>query len=253
MHIDWWTLGIQAINLLILVWILARFFYRPVAEIIEKRRMAATKQLEEATKARAAVEAREVAIQATRAGFAAEREGLLANARRQSESERDELLKQANAAIAKRRADNETLLMQAKREMEQEVVERASAIAVTIAQKMLEKVPPTGSAGPFLNALLERLPSMSARSRQLLIEAAGSRGLDLVTSAPLDETQRASCQGAIEQSLGVRAKLAFRSDPSLIAGVELRCDELIIKNNWRDDLSQILEQIRSHGGQRQVS
>jgi F-type H+-transporting ATPase subunit b len=37
MTIDWWTLGIQAVNVIILVWLLARFFWRPVAAMIEQR------------------------------------------------------------------------------------------------------------------------------------------------------------------------------------------------------------------------
>ena len=34
MTIDWWTLGIQAVNVVILVWLLGRFFWRPVAAMI---------------------------------------------------------------------------------------------------------------------------------------------------------------------------------------------------------------------------
>ena len=38
MTIDWWTLGIQTVNVVILVWLLGRFFWRPVAAMIEQRR-----------------------------------------------------------------------------------------------------------------------------------------------------------------------------------------------------------------------
>ena len=41
MTIDWWTLGLQTVNVLILVWLLGRFFWRPVAAMIEQRRAAA--------------------------------------------------------------------------------------------------------------------------------------------------------------------------------------------------------------------
>ena len=41
MTIDWWTLGLQTINVLILIWILARFLFRPVAKIIAAERAAA--------------------------------------------------------------------------------------------------------------------------------------------------------------------------------------------------------------------
>ena len=37
MHIDLWTLGLQTINVLVLVWLLARFLFRPVAAIVVQR------------------------------------------------------------------------------------------------------------------------------------------------------------------------------------------------------------------------
>jgi F-type H+-transporting ATPase subunit b len=41
MKIDWWTLGLQTINILVLVWILSRFLFRPVSDMIAARQAAA--------------------------------------------------------------------------------------------------------------------------------------------------------------------------------------------------------------------
>ena len=41
MRIDWWTLALQTVNVLILIWILSRFLFRPIMAIIEERRAAA--------------------------------------------------------------------------------------------------------------------------------------------------------------------------------------------------------------------
>ena len=41
MHFDPWTLALQTINVLVLVWLLAHFLFRPVAGIIAARRAAA--------------------------------------------------------------------------------------------------------------------------------------------------------------------------------------------------------------------
>ena len=55
MTIDWWTLGIQTVNVAILVWLLQRFFWRPVAAMIELRRTTTQAALDDAqaTKAKA--------------------------------------------------------------------------------------------------------------------------------------------------------------------------------------------------------
>src|SRR5450432_3984776 len=85
MTIDWWTLGIQTVNVLILVWLLGRFFWRPVAAMIEQRRAAARGQ---ATAALAEIER-------TRAGFAQEREAILAAAHDAAERAREARLAEA--------------------------------------------------------------------------------------------------------------------------------------------------------------
>ena len=48
MRIDWQTLALQTINVLILVAILARFLFRPVVAIMDERREAAAKLLADA-------------------------------------------------------------------------------------------------------------------------------------------------------------------------------------------------------------
>lgn len=35
---DWWTLAFQAVNFLVLVWLLQHFLYQPVMEIMERRK-----------------------------------------------------------------------------------------------------------------------------------------------------------------------------------------------------------------------
>ncbi len=78
MTIDWWTLGIQAVNVIILVWLLARFFWRPVAAMIEQRRATAQQILTEAEAKRSRANRSPLAeIERTRAGFDKERQAII--------------------------------------------------------------------------------------------------------------------------------------------------------------------------------
>ena len=53
MRIDWWTLGFQTVNVLVLVWLLSRFLFKPVAQIIADRQQQAAALMRDATNARA--------------------------------------------------------------------------------------------------------------------------------------------------------------------------------------------------------
>ena len=47
MRIDWWTFAFQTINVLVLVWLLSRFLFKPVAKIIADRQQAAARLMQD--------------------------------------------------------------------------------------------------------------------------------------------------------------------------------------------------------------
>src|SRR5260370_27174717 len=56
MQIDWWTLGLQAVNALVLIWLLAHFLFRPVVDAIAARQKATGQLLADAKAAKTAAE-----------------------------------------------------------------------------------------------------------------------------------------------------------------------------------------------------
>jgi len=61
MSFDGWTLALQAINVLILLYLLSRFLFRPVVAIMAERQAAATRDLDAARAAREAAAAERAA------------------------------------------------------------------------------------------------------------------------------------------------------------------------------------------------
>ena len=106
MTLDWWGLGLQAINVLILVWLLSRVFWRPVADAITRRQEAAQAMLDEGKTAQAKADAALAEVAEARAGIAAERDAMLAEARAAADTVAKAALKdaqtKADALIAPR-------------------------------------------------------------------------------------------------------------------------------------------------------
>ena len=48
MKIDWWTLGFQTVNIVVLVWLLQHFFWSPVAAMITQRVASTRKVIDDA-------------------------------------------------------------------------------------------------------------------------------------------------------------------------------------------------------------
>ena len=77
MHIDWWTLALQTVNVVVLVWILARFFFRPIADLVAKRKEATARLLTDADAARKEAESLRYDAAKLRAIVNAESDGLI--------------------------------------------------------------------------------------------------------------------------------------------------------------------------------
>ena len=50
---------------------------------------------------------------------------------------------------------------------------------------------------------------------------------------------QADCREVLAHALGAAPQLTFRTDPTLIAGVELVAPNALIRNSWRADLDRI--------------
>ena len=162
MRIDWWTLGFQTVNVVILVWLLGRFFWRPVAGMIAQRRAAAEQTLAEAAAKRQEADAAMAEIERIRAGFDAERAAILSAAQAAATRLQD-------AKLAETRRQMETLAAQevARREKERddtnkEWAARASRLAVDMAGRLAARLDGQVVQAAFLGWLITEIRALPA-------------------------------------------------------------------------------------------
>jgi F-type H+-transporting ATPase subunit b len=242
MTIDWWAFGLQAVNVLILVWLLSAVFWRPVAAVIARRGEAVRATLDEAKGAKAEADAALAEITKARAGIAAEREAVLAAAKATAETA-------TKTALADARDEAEKLIAAARLaiERETEAAEKDSAataarLSVDIAAKLLRRLHTPSVQAAFLDLLIEAIDRMPPNTRAALAGTSG--GIDLVSAGDLEDADKAMIGKAVKQALGGSPRLTFVTDPELIAGLELRTAHFELHNSWRSDLARILEDLK---------
>ncbi len=71
----------------------------------------------------------------------------------------------------------------------------------------------------------------------------GDGAITVVSATPLSEDEQARCAEQIRAAIGGSPALTFTTDPSLIAGLELRAPGLVIRNSWRADLDRAAEEL----------
>jgi F-type H+-transporting ATPase subunit b len=242
MHLDPWTLALQTINVLVLVWLLAHFLFRPVAGIIAARR-AATDALmadAEAARAKAATEASALAQQ--RQELANDGDRIAAAARAAAEAERTTILRQANDAAAQLRTEAQQALARDQQAMRESLEHDAGDLAVTIAMRLLERMPPQLLNRAFLEGLGEVLAAHPARASLL------TAPIEVRSAVPLDADLQVNCRAMLVRLLGATPETIFRTDPTLVAGIELASPHAVIRNSWRDDLAKVAHALHEDTG-----
>lgn len=238
MTIQWWTVGLQAVNVTILVWLLARFFWRPVAGIIEQRRAAAIQVLAEAETKRNEANNALVEIQRIRSGFDKEREAIIAAAHDSAEQERKALLVSAAKDVAALEASAKISIEKERHAAEQAWVERASRLAVEIAKRLVSRLEGPAAGAAFLDVLLREIRALPEPVRKAM--AGDGVVLEAVSATPLQPVDQQRQRQLIAEAFGASPEITFKEDPGLIAGLELHGPHLVIKNSWRADLAKIL-------------
>ena len=240
MQIDWWTLALQAVNFLILIWLLSRFLYRPIVAIVAKRREAAQKLLSEAEAERAQVKAEHAEIAQIREGFAAERQNILNDARTQAEETRQALIVEAKEDAEKLLSDAEAVSARAEDAAQRTLAQKAEQLALAIAEKLLTRLQLQDATAAFLGGLCSKIESLSPQSKAALQKGGA---MEVVTATALTSSQQARVRDALAVCLGGQPSPTFRTDPALIAGIELTSRDIVLRNSWREDLRTIREEL----------
>jgi len=243
MRIDWWTLGLQTINVLILIWILSKFLFHPVVAIIEERRAAAAKILADVDAAKQQALAAREAAEAECARIAASHENLVRQAVAEAEAQRAATLASARADVDHLRAAAESEMRSMRAAEDAAASDRAAKLAVDIARKLMARLPDAARVDGFVDGLAKALASLPETSRSGL----GAAGTPRLTAArPLATEEIQSCRDAFAKALDRPLDFAVAVDPDLIAGLELETPHAVVRNSFRSDLGRIVEELTRH-------
>ncbi len=240
MHINWWTLALQTINVLVLVWLLSRFLYKPIVAAIAGRQAAADQLLADAEAARVAATAQTARLKADTDAFAADATRRRAEMQAGADADRTHLLDQARQEVADLHKQAESAATEERNKAGAALEMQAAKLAGQMAAKLLDRVPAEATTDAMFRTLVDRLATLPDEDRIRL--AAG--WLQVVTPGPLSEPAQARYGLALAAALPGLTSPAFAVEPALIAGFELRNPQMVLRNSWRADLDDLLHAVQ---------
>lgn len=226
MLIDWFTVGAQVVNFLILVWLLKRFLYHPVLDAIDARERRIAGELAQADATRADAERERDRFHGKSEDIDHRRSELLRQATAEANAERQRLLDEARKAAAELSARRQESLRLEALQLQQALTQRAQQEVFSISRKTLADLADTELEGRMVAVLARRLRDLSAADRAALgaVFKDAPTSISVRSAFELPAAARAELAAAIEQTLGVVPSLRFETVPELIGGIELSTD-----------------------------
>ena len=223
MLIDWFTIGAQALNFLILVWLLKRFLYKPILNAIDAREKRIAKELADADAKKAEAQKEHDEFQHKNDEFDQQRAALLSKATDEAKAERQRLLDEARKAADALSAKRQETLRNDAHNLNQAISRRTQQEVFAIARKALTDLATTGLEERMGEVFTRHLREMDGKAKEGLAEALKTASEPaLVRSAfDLPAEQRAAIQNALNETFSAEIHIRFETAPDLVSGIEL--------------------------------
>ena len=239
MELSWSTFVLEIINFLVLVWILKHFLYKPVLDVIARRRAGIEKTLADAKAHHEEAEKLQQQYEGRLAAWEQERQQARNKLAEEIDAERNEKLtklqveleqqrEKARAADARRQAD-------AMRKIEETALEQGAHFAT----RLLEQAAGPDTETRLIALLIDELQQLPEERVTALRNniAKTAEVIKVATAYPLDEQQRQALEQVLAMITTDNTPIQFKQEAALLAGVRIIIGAWILGANLRDELA----------------
>ncbi|HUE86013.1 MAG TPA: hypothetical protein VMO26_08045 [Vicinamibacterales bacterium] len=169
MLIDWFTVGAQALNFVILVWLMKRFLYKPILHAIDAREKRIAAELADADAKKAEAQQERTEFQHKNEEFDQQRATLLSQATDEAKAERQRLLDEAREAAEVLSAKRQETLRNEAHELSQAIGRQTREEVFAIARKALTDLATTSLEERMSEVFTRRLREMDSQAKARLV------------------------------------------------------------------------------------
>jgi F-type H+-transporting ATPase subunit b len=223
MLIDWFTVGAQVLNFLILVWLLKHFLYKPILNAIDAREKRIASELADADAKKSEAQKERDDFQNKNKVFDQQRSALLGKAADEAKVERERLLGEAHKDADNLRAVQAAALRNDQKRLGSAITNLAKQEVFGIARKTLADLATVSLEERMGEVFTRRLREMDGKAKALLGAALKSSSEPAIVRSTFDlgANQKAAIQNALNETFSAEIHIRFETSPDLISGIEL--------------------------------
>lgn len=245
MLIDWFTVGAQTLNFVILVWLMKHFLYQPVLSAIDQREQRIAAELADADAKKAEAQQTHDEFQQKNAVFDQQRAQLLRQTTDQANAELQRLLVEAKKTADDLRNQRMETLHKEVQSLNTQFSHKIQQEVFAITRKVLADLADADLEERLAAVFTRHLAEMDVPSRQGLGEALKTVKDSAILRCAFDlpAEQRAVIQNALNESFAADIVIRFETVPDLIGGIELSANGWKLAwsmNNYLNTLENLL-------------
>ncbi len=223
MLIDWFTVGAQAVNFLILVYLLKRFLYGPIIKAMEEREGKIARRMSEAQKNREAAEQEKALFEEKNRGLEKQRDALLTQMKEEVENARHALMHDVRTQVEGMQEKWYGAMEQEKAAFLQDLRYRAGEHTYRVARQALHDLGKVELEIHIARVFEEKLQHLEEREVEKLkkaLQASGGKAL-LQSAFPLPEDAVHGISKALEAINGHPVDVTLERVSDILCGVEM--------------------------------
>lgn len=237
------TFVLEIINFLILIWILQRLFYKPLLEVIAKRKQFIDQSLNDAKNLQQQAEQQRSLYENRQKLWEQEKQAAITALHQQLEGERRVQLNRLNADLEQERQKAKVTLSKQQQELQQQAEKQALKNAAKFAGMLLQQ-----SAGPDLEArlvtlLMDNLTTLPDACKLCLTMLGAKKSVPIaITSAyPLSVEMRQQLEQKLGALISSQIMFQYLQDETLIAGLRMDIGSWVLNANLQHELTGFAE------------
>ncbi|WP_455203019.1 F0F1 ATP synthase subunit delta [Kaarinaea lacus] len=243
MELSWSTFVLEIINFLVLVWILKRFLYKPVLDVIARRQTGIEERLTESRHLHEEAKALKAEYEDRLAQWEQERRHARDTLAVELEAERTRQTTALQAALSEEQKKARVAESRQRAEAVRETEHKALQHGAQFATRLL-----TQAAGPELEARLlellqEKLNSLTDEQITVLRNQWGEppESIEVSSAYTLTEDQRQQLEKTLSTITGLAATVNYNQDTELLAGLRINIGPWVLRANVQDELQAFAE------------
>ena len=241
MKINWFTVIVQIVNFLVLVWLLKRFLYKPILKGIDDREKLIASQLKDAELKKAEANKERDDFQKKNLDFEQQLAAKMNMALEEVKTERQKLLEEARTESNLLRSNLEKAFRDDEKNMSQEIARKTKEEVFAIARKTLGDLSSLSLEEQTINIFISRLAGLKDEQRKEFIAAFGTQALPLLirSAFELPPLQRSEIEKAVKEVIATTVVFQYEISPELVSGIEMNANGYKLSWNISDYLDSL--------------